>query len=116
MCRGPKNLIAQAGGELENLSKEAVSNAGVRRDLARDLHGLGVLLKDANRFQEGEAKLREAIKLREEIANLPDASVEDKQALVDSRYQLGAVLAHRGSGTPADLEAYRAALGVRKRW
>ena len=99
-----------AGGELENLSKEVASNAGVRRDLARDLHGLGVLLKDANRFQEGEAKLREAIKLREEIANLPDSSVEDKQALVDSRYQLGALLARRGSGTPADLEAYRTAL------
>ncbi len=99
-----------AGGELENLSKEVGSNAGVRRDLARDLHGLGVLLKDGNRFQEGEAKLREAIKLREEIANVPDASVEDKQALVDSRYQLGALLARRGSGTPADVEAYRAAL------
>ena len=36
--------------------------------------------------------------------------MEDKQALVDSRYQLGALLARRGSGTAADLEAYRAAL------
>jgi eukaryotic-like serine/threonine-protein kinase len=99
-----------AGGELENLSKEVASNPDIRRDLARDLHGLGVLLKDANRFQEGEAKLREAIKLREEIAKLPDATAEDQQALLDSRYQLGALLARRGSGTPADLEAYRAAL------
>jgi serine/threonine protein kinase len=99
-----------AGRELENLSKEVASNTDIRRDLARDLHGLGVLLKEANRFPEGEAKLREAIKLREELAKLPDASAEDQQALVDSRYQLGALLARRRSGTPADLEAYRAAL------
>ncbi len=101
-----------AGRELEILAKEDGSSAGVRRDLARDLHGLGVLLKDANRFQEGEPELREAIRLREEIAKLPDASAEDKQALADSRYQLGALLARRGGATPENLEAYRAALEV----
>jgi serine/threonine protein kinase/tetratricopeptide (TPR) repeat protein len=99
-----------AGRELENLSKEVASNIDIRRDLARDLHGLGVLLKDANRFQEGESKLREAIKLREELAKPPDESAEDQQALVDSRYQLGALLARSGSATPAELEAYRKAL------
>jgi eukaryotic-like serine/threonine-protein kinase len=100
--------------ELENLAQQDPSSADVRRDLARGLQGIGVLLKDANRFQEGEAKLREAIRLREEIAKLPDASAEDKQALGESRYQLGALLARRGAATPEDLEAYRAALEVQE--
>ena len=69
-----------------------------------------MLLKDANRFQEGEAKLREAIRLREEIAKLPDATSEDTEALADSRYQLGALLARSGSRGPEVVEAYRAAL------
>ena len=74
-----------AGRELEKLAKLDASTEGIRRDLARDLQGLGVLLKDANRFQEGEAELREAIKLREEILNLPDATADDKQARTESR-------------------------------
>jgi serine/threonine protein kinase/tetratricopeptide (TPR) repeat protein len=102
-----------AGLELENLSKLDVSNTLVRRDLARDVQGLGVLLKDANRFQEGEAKLREAIRLREEIAN-ERSTAEDKQALADSRYQLGALLARRGAATAEDLAAYRSALEVQE--
>ncbi|MGO9466857.1 MAG: protein kinase domain-containing protein, partial [Isosphaeraceae bacterium] len=96
-----------AGQELENLAKQDVSTVGIRRDLARDLHGLGVLLKDANRFQEGEAKLREAIRLREDILRLPDVTADDKSALADSRYQFAALLARRGGD---DMEAYRSYL------
>ena len=103
-----------AGRDLESLATQDGLHAMVRRDLARDLQGLGVLLKDANRFQEGEAKLREAIRLREEIAALPDATAEDKQALADSRYQLGALLARRGAGTTLDLAAYRGAIEVQE--
>ena len=81
---------------------------------ARDLEGLGVLLKDANRFEEGEKKLREAIRLREEIARLPHATAEDQQALADCRYQLGALLARRGAAGAEDLAAYRSALEVQE--
>ncbi len=103
-----------AGRDLESFAEQDKSNAMVRRDLARDLQGLGVLLKDANRFQEGEAKLREAIRLREEIAALPEVTAEDKQALADSRYQLGALLARRGAGSAEDLAVYRGALEVQE--
>ena len=97
-----------AAALLENLAKEDPSNVDIRRDLARALHGLGIVLKDANRFQDGEAKLREAVRLREDILRLPDATADDKQALADSRYQLGALLARRGAGTAVDLEAFHA--------
>ena len=72
------------------------------------------MLKDANRFQEGEAKLRQAIGLREEIASQPDSTPEDKQARGESRYQLGTLLARRGAATSEDLEAYRAAIEVQE--
>jgi serine/threonine protein kinase/tetratricopeptide (TPR) repeat protein len=104
----------QAAAELEKLSKNDPANADFRRDLARSLQGLGVLLKDANRFQEGEARLREAIRLREEIAKQQDSSAFDRQGLADARYQLGALLARRGAAGPADVEAYRAALEVQQ--
>ncbi len=110
----PKPLIAPPGESSRASRRKIRRTPMVRRDLARDLHGLGVLLKDANRFQEGEAKLREAIRLREEIAELPDATAEDKQALADSRYQLGALLARRGAGSAEDLAVYRGALEVQE--
>ncbi len=42
----------QAIEGLERLVKEDPANVGFRRDLARALHGMGVVLKDANRFQQ----------------------------------------------------------------
>jgi eukaryotic-like serine/threonine-protein kinase len=102
--------LLQSSVSLEDLAKQDLSNFDVRRDQARALHALGVLLKDANRFHDGEAKLREAIRLREEIAKLPDATSEDTEALADSRYQLGTLLARSGSKGPEVVEAYRAAL------
>ena len=103
-----------AAAELESLASQDPSTTDIRRDLARDLQGLGVLLKDANRFQEGEARLRQAIRLREEIAKLADSTTDDKQAEGESRYQLGTLLARRGASTAEDLEAYRAALAVQE--
>jgi serine/threonine protein kinase len=101
----------RAAYELESLAKDDPSNADVRRDLARALHGLGVLLKDASRFEQSETALRRAIALREQIAQAPDPSALDRRALADSRYQLGAVLARRGAG-PSEEAAYQAALEV----
>jgi eukaryotic-like serine/threonine-protein kinase len=104
----------QAIADLERLTKQDPANSDYRRDLARALHGQGVLLKDANRFQQGEASLRRAIGLREELAKLPDANADDQQALADSRYQLGALLARTGTRRPQDEVAYRAALEVQQ--
>jgi serine/threonine protein kinase len=99
--------------ELGALLKQEAANVDFQRDLARALHGLGVVLKDANRFQPAEASLREAIKLRDEISTTPATSPDDLQALADSRYQLGAVLARRGAGKTEEA-AYSAALEVQQ--
>jgi serine/threonine protein kinase/tetratricopeptide (TPR) repeat protein len=99
----------QAIAELTDLSKQEPANADYRRDLARADQGLGVLLKDANRYQQAEAALREAIRLREELSQDPNSSAEDQEALADSRYQLGALLARRGAGRPQEA-AYSAAI------
>ena len=104
----------QALTELEALTKQDPADVDFRRDLARDLHGMGVLFKDANRFQEGEDLMRRAIRLREEIAQMPDATPDDRQVLADSRYQLGALLARRGSNRSEDQGAYRSALEVQQ--
>jgi hypothetical protein len=107
----PKAEVAlkDSAAELESLAKKDPSNVDYRRDLGRSYFILGMLLKDANRFSEGETKLREAIRLREEIAKLPNASSEDAEDLSNSRYQLGALLARRGSKAPEALTAYDAA-------
>ena len=74
-CPRPKPRTVSRRLELEGLAKRRRGPVPTFAATWRsDLHGLGVLLKDANRFQEGEAKLREAIRLREEIAKLPDAT------------------------------------------
>ena len=109
-----ETTYTQAVAELERLAKADPANADYRHDLARALHGQGVLLKDANRFQQGETSLREAIRLRDELARLPDATAEDRQALADSRYQLGSLLARSGTAQTRDEAAYRAALEIQQ--
>ncbi|MDR3635519.1 MAG: serine/threonine-protein kinase [Isosphaeraceae bacterium] len=99
---------------LEGLAKGDPANADFRRDISRAEHGLGVLLKDANRFEPAEASLRGAIALRTELASGTKPRADDLQALADSRYQLGALLARRGAKGAADAEAYRAALKVQE--
>lgn len=100
----------QALAMLESLAKEDATNVEFRRDIARGQHGLGVLLKDANRFDPAETRLRQAIALRTELAAGANARPDDLQALADSRYQLGALLARRGAKGAADAEAYRTAI------
>jgi serine/threonine protein kinase len=102
----------KAAGELDGLVQHDPSNVDFQRDQARADHGLGVLLKDATRFAQGEAMLREAIRLRAAIAQKPDATADDRQALADSRYQLGALLARQGTIRADDLTAYQDALEV----
>ena len=86
------------------------SPAEYRRDLAAAWHGLGVLLKKANRFSEAEAALPEARALRGKPAEeLPD-NPETQQQKNDTIYQLGALLA-RQPGRHQDVEqAYASAI------
>ena len=104
--------LRESAAELESLAKEDPSNVDYPpRPGADPFTVSGVLLKDANRFQEGEAKLREAIRLREEIAKLPDASSEDSRG--PRRQPLpvgGAAGSHAARRPPEAVEAYRAAL------
>jgi eukaryotic-like serine/threonine-protein kinase len=104
----------QAIDGLERLVKEDPANADFRRVLARALHGIGVVLKDANRIQQAGGPLREAVRLREEIAGGAGASAEDFQSLADSQYQFGALVARRGAGR-AEEAAYEAALAVQQK-
>ncbi|MFI5456217.1 MAG: protein kinase [Isosphaerales bacterium] len=109
-------LYSKAIAGLEDLVKQDPANADFRRDLARAEQGLGELLKDANRYQQAETALRQAIRLREEIANGPDPSEKDRLALGDSRYQLGALLARRGAGRSQEVvAAYSDAIQNQKR-
>jgi len=100
----------EATEELDDLVKHDPSNVDFQRDKARADRGLGVLLKDANRFAQSAAMLREAIRLLEAIAQKPDPTAEDQQALADSRYQLGALLARQGTTRADAMTAYQNAL------
>jgi serine/threonine protein kinase len=106
-----ESTFRQAIAGLSELTNQDPANAGFRRDLARALGGLGVLLKDANRYQQSEQSLRDAIRLRDEIAQGPGSSAEDQEALADARYQLGALLARKGAGRSEEA-AYAAAIQV----
>jgi eukaryotic-like serine/threonine-protein kinase len=103
----------QAIEGLEKLVASDAANADFRRDLARALEGMGVLLKDANRLQQADDPLRRAVGLYEEIAKAPNPTGEDMQSLAASRYQLGALMARRGTGR-AEEAAYAAAIQVQQ--
>jgi tetratricopeptide (TPR) repeat protein len=100
----------EAIAELEGPVKTEPANTDFRSDLARAYHGQGVLLKDANRYAQSEQSLRKAIELRDEIVKGPNPKASDRQALADSRYQLGALLVRRGSKQAEDASAYESAL------
>jgi serine/threonine protein kinase len=109
-----ESSFRQAIAGLSELIKADPANSDFRRDLARADQGLGVLLKDANRYGQAETALRDAMRLREEIAQGPDPSAEDQEALADARYQLGALLARRGAGRSEE-SAYSAAIQVQEK-
>jgi tetratricopeptide (TPR) repeat protein len=89
----------------------------LRADCARALHDLGILLKKANRFQEAETTLRAALRLRAELAtDAPtEAKAEAEQALAQTRYHLGALVAKLPRRRGEEEEAYRAALQMQQR-
>jgi serine/threonine-protein kinase len=89
--------------------------ASTRAERARALHGLGILLKKANRFREAEAVLQEALRLREQLAALSPADPEAVGALAQTRYQLGALTARLHGRRGEEEAAYRAALQIQEK-
>ena len=85
-----------------------------RRDLARVRHGLGVLLKKSNRFAGAERSLREALRLRTELAAGPFADDDDRRDAQESLYQLGALLARMPGRQREVEESYRRAVAERR--
>ena len=95
---------------VSGLSTSEPDNRDYTRDLARALHGLGVLLKDQTRYRAADESLRKAVALRAKLAAEKNVSADDEQALADSNYQLGALLARQGAGEADDAQLYQAAL------
>jgi serine/threonine protein kinase/tetratricopeptide (TPR) repeat protein len=112
---GPKaeTSYRHAIDELSGLVKLDSANVDFRRDLARAYHGLGVALKDADRFEQADSALRQAVRLRDELAQGSNRSEEDRQAMADSQYQLAALLARRGAGRTEE-NAYAGAIEVQQ--
>jgi tetratricopeptide (TPR) repeat protein len=95
---------------LKPLAADDPDNADYRRDLAYAYNGRGILWKKLNRFRDAEADLTEAIRLRKALADASSATVDDRQALAFSRYQLGAVLARVAGRRREQEDAYREAV------
>lgn len=81
---------------------------------ARALQGLGILLRKSNRFREAESTFREALDILERLVSGDQASGDEVQALAQTRYHLGALLAKIGGQGQKDEEAYREAVRVQE--
>jgi tetratricopeptide (TPR) repeat protein/tRNA A-37 threonylcarbamoyl transferase component Bud32 len=78
---------------LEPLAAALPEDPTLQRSLAQGYHGLGVVLRKLNRFPEGETVMLKALRLREGLVNNQLGNPEDRAALADTRYQLGALMA-----------------------
>jgi tetratricopeptide (TPR) repeat protein/tRNA A-37 threonylcarbamoyl transferase component Bud32 len=90
------------------------SSVESRRELARAHHGLGVLLKQANRFEESENHFRLALDLRRQLAGeLPGdpAAIQDEK---DTLYHLGTLLGRLHGRLREAEAAYREAVRVQR--
>jgi serine/threonine-protein kinase len=92
----------------------AASPPGLRRDLARIEHGLGVLLKKSLRFRQAEAALKTAATLRNQLATEAPGRDDDRKDEMDSLYQLGAVYARQEGRSPEAQKLYDRAIATRK--
>ena len=62
--------------------------------MARAKHGLAVLLKKLNSFKESERTFREALALRQALVASAPADLAAKEALAETRFQFGSLLAN----------------------
>jgi serine/threonine-protein kinase len=87
----------------------------LRRDVARLQHGLGVLLKKSLRFREAETALVAAVALRRDLAQDDPDDGEDRKALSESVYMLGAVHARQEKRGPDAQKLYDEAIAARRK-
>jgi serine/threonine protein kinase len=94
--------------------KDGAPTVDARRELARAYHGLGVLLKQANRFEESENHLRRALDIRQQLAEElhgDPATVQDEK---DTLYALGTLLGRLHGRIREAEAAYREAVRVQR--
>ena len=109
-----------AGTSAETSYRQAITllkagGAEARDDLARAWDGLGMVLKQFNRFREAEQALREGLRFRTELAAQRPTDTAIRGALAQSRYHLGAVLARVPGRGPEDERLYHEAIDGQKR-
>ena len=100
----------QAIDLFERMSRTTTGKVPTTADLARAFAGLGIVLKKANRFQEAEAALRAALRLRErqEVGQTDLRAYQ--QDLAESQYHLATMLARLPHREPEDEQVYRQAV------
>ncbi len=91
---------------LESLRSADPKRIDYQRDLARARHGLAILLRKSNRFQQSETEFRAALALREALVN---RGPEARAAYDDTLYHLGALLAKLSNRGPEIEAAYKTA-------
>jgi serine/threonine-protein kinase len=99
---------------LAALGHDDPADPDTRRDLAGGQDGLGMLLIKAHRFEESEALLRSALKLREGLAAAYPALAGDRQGLADARYHLAVLIARLQGRHPEDETGYREAVQMQE--
>jgi serine/threonine-protein kinase len=102
--------IAGLSARLERGPQDRV----VRRELAAGQDALGMLFKKANRFRDSERLLRASLATRVELAQALPEGVADRQALAESQYHLGALLARTAGRRAEDENIYREAVRLQQ--
>ena len=97
---------------LKPLAAEAPENRDYLRDLAYVHHGLGVLRKRSTRLQDAERNLDEAMRIEKTILAAAPDSLPDREALAESRYRRGTVLARLARRSKEQEDAYREAIAA----
>jgi serine/threonine-protein kinase len=97
------------------LEPMAGKNPSVQADLARARHQYAILLRKSGRYRESHREVREAIRIRKDLADRLPNSSDSRKDLTDSLYHLGALMA-RLPGRMRDAEnAYRTAVDEQRR-
>jgi serine/threonine-protein kinase len=91
--RAAEATYGRALGELNRLVHQFPKDAAFQRDLARAYHGQALVLKQEDQFRRSEESFRTAIRLHERLVAQSPRDPDSRQALLESRYHLAALLA-----------------------
>ncbi len=91
------------------------ASAGERRELARSLNHLGVLLKKVGRYAQAEESVRRALTIRQELADQQSEDEGRLQELAASHHDLGTILVRLPKEREAACAAYEHALHIQDR-